>query len=85
MALTAMEVDPLSTAFERPERMTVREAGKKGGDVVKSKYGAEFYVEIGRKGGESTKRRYGSQFYEAIGHKGGQRMKRLIADGHPLE
>lgn len=61
--------------------MTVREAGKKGGDVVKTKYGPEFYVEIGRKGGESTKRRHGSQFYEEIGHKGGQRVKRYIEDG----
>lgn len=58
------------------EGMTVREAGKKGGDIVKSKYGPHFYKEIGRKGGESTKRRHGSAFYETIGHKGGQRSKR---------
>ena len=45
------------------EGMTVREAGKKGGDIVKTKYGPQFYAEIGRKGGESTKRRHGSQFY----------------------
>ena len=56
--------------------MTVREAGKKGGDIVKSRYGPQFYAEIGRKGGESTKRRHGSEFYEAIGHKGGQHNKR---------
>ncbi len=56
--------------------MTVREAGKKGGDIVKTKYGPEFFAAIGRKGGESTKRRHGSQFYETIGHKGGQRSKR---------
>jgi general stress protein YciG len=58
--------------------MTVREAGKKGGDVVKSKYGPQFYAEIGRKGGESTKRRHGSEFYEEIGHKGGQRSRRDV-------
>jgi general stress protein YciG len=57
--------------------MTVREAGKKGGDIVKTKYGPQFYAEIGRKGGESTKRRHGSRFYEAIGHKGGQRTKTI--------
>ena len=57
--------------------MTVREAGKKGGDIVKTKYGPQFYSEIGRKGGESTKRRHGSRFYEAIGQRGGQRSKAL--------
>ena len=56
--------------------MTVREAGKKGGDIVKSKYGPQFYAQIGRKGGESTKRRHGSSFYETIGSKGGQQSRR---------
>ncbi len=63
--------------------MTVREAGKKGGDIVKTKYGPQFYVEIGRKGGESTKRRHGSEFYETIGQRGGQRTKRDV-DEHPI-
>ena len=31
--------------------MSVREAGKKGGDTVRDRYGAGFYEEIGRKGG----------------------------------
>ncbi|MBX6771945.1 MAG: Em GEA1 (EM1), partial [Chloroflexi bacterium] len=31
--------------------MTVREAGKKGGEAVKEKYGPEFYSKIGKKGG----------------------------------
>ena len=39
--------------------MSVREAGKRGGDRVKSKYGSEFYEAIGRKGGEATKSKYG--------------------------
>ena len=56
-------------------QMTVREAGKKGGDVVKTKYGPDFFAQIGRKGGETTKRRHGSGFYETIGQKGGQRAK----------
>jgi len=29
--------------------MSVREAGKRGGDRVKEKYGSEFYEAIGRK------------------------------------
>jgi len=45
--------------------MTVREAGKKGGE----------------KGGETTARKYGHRFYEEIGHKGGQKVKRLIEEG----
>ena len=39
--------------------MSVREAGKRGGDRVKAKYGSEFYEAIGRKGGEATKSKYG--------------------------
>jgi general stress protein YciG len=60
--------------------MSVREAGKRGGDRVKAKYGSEFYEAIGRKGGEATKTKYGPAFYEEIGQKGGQKMKRAAAD-----
>ena len=56
--------------------MSVREAGKRGGDRVKAKYGSEFYEAIGRKGGEATKSKYGATFYEEIGQKGGQKLKR---------
>ncbi|MGC1758908.1 MAG: KGG domain-containing protein, partial [Candidatus Cybelea sp.] len=56
--------------------MSVREAGRRGGERVKAKYGSEFYEEIGRKGGEATKSKYGPSFYEVIGQKGGQRPKR---------
>jgi len=34
--------------------MTVKEAGKKGGQAVKQKYGPEFYSRIGKKGGETV-------------------------------
>jgi general stress protein YciG len=60
--------------------MSVREAGKRGGDSVKAKYGSEFYETIGRKGGEATKTKYGPSFYEEIGQKGGQKMKRAAVD-----
>ncbi|MHB1551674.1 MAG: hypothetical protein ACYCX6_10850 [Vulcanimicrobiaceae bacterium] len=56
--------------------MTVQEAGKRGGERVKAKYGTEFYEAIGRKGGEATKEKYGPSFYEVIGQKGGQKLKR---------
>lgn len=35
-------------------RMTVQEAGRKGGETVKEKYGPEFYSEIGQKGGQKV-------------------------------
>ena len=43
-----------------PERktgsgMSVREAGQKGGETVKKKYGPEFYETIGQKGGQKVK------------------------------
>ena len=52
--------------------MTVREAGQKGGETVKRKYGPEFYETICRKGGEATKQAHGHEFYEQIGKKGGE-------------
>ena len=35
--------------------MSVREAGKKGGDTVRERYGSGFYEEIGHKGGQKVK------------------------------
>jgi len=55
--------------------MSVREAGKKGGDTVRNRYGSEFYEKIGRKGGQVTRERHGAEFYEAIGQKGGKVVK----------
>jgi general stress protein YciG len=58
-------------------RMTRAEAGRKGGQTTKSRYGAEFFGKIGRiggkKGGDTTKKRYGVEFYQQIGRKGGSR------------
>lgn len=49
-----------------------REAGRKGGEIVKSRYGPSFYQEIGRKGGETVKKSRGTGFYAEIGRKGGE-------------
>ncbi len=49
-----------------------REAGRKGGEIVKQRYGAQFYQEIGRKGGETVKQSRGPNFYAEIGRKGGE-------------
>jgi len=36
--------------------MTVREAGRKGGEATSERHGSRFYEEIGRKGGQKVKR-----------------------------
>ena len=36
-------------------KMTVEEAGRKGGETVAREKGPEFYSEIGKKGGEQVK------------------------------
>ena len=38
------------------KEMTVREAGRKGGQTTKKRYGPKFYEEIGRRGGQKVKR-----------------------------
>ena len=49
-----------------------REAGRKGGETVRARYGADFYQEIGKKGGDTVRRERGSAFFAEIGRKGGQ-------------
>ena len=57
-----------------------REAGRKGGQTVKKKYGQSFYRQIGKKGGETVKKERGSDFYAEIGRRGGEmRSKRMKA------
>ena len=60
-----------------------REAGRKGGEAVKKKYGPSFYRLIGKKGGETVKQERGSAFYAEIGRRGGEmrsaRMKQRKA------
>lgn len=62
---------------ERGE-MTVREAGKLGGDAVKEKYGPEFFSKIGKKGGKSLKSRVVVEdpgYYVRLGKAGGEVIK----------
>ena len=54
-------------------KMTVEEAGRKGGLRTSETHGEEFYSEIGRKGGKIG------------GPKGGQRVRRLIEAGKERE
>jgi len=70
-------------------RMTVEEAGRKGGEKTSETHGREFYQEIGHKGGEkggrATSEKYGPEFYSEIGHKGGERVRELIEEGKESE
>jgi general stress protein YciG len=65
--------------------LSVREAGRKGGErggrTTKARYGTPFYREIGRKGGEAVRETRGHGFYEEIGRKGGQKVRELINEG----
>ncbi len=54
---------------EKKGRMTVEEAGRRGGLRTSATHGEEFYSEIGRKGGKIG------------GPKGGQRVRKLVAAG----
>jgi general stress protein YciG len=75
------------------EKMSVREAGRRGGQKTAKTRGREFYQEIGHrggkiggeKGGETTKEKYGPRFYSEIGHKGGRRVRELIEEGKERE
>lgn len=60
--------------------MTVQEAGKKGGNIVKKKYGKEFYEAIGKKGG-SIRANAEDIRSGKVGRLGGQRVKKLIEAG----
>jgi len=63
------------------DEMTVRQAGEKGVETLRDKYGPNAMSQIGRKGGETRKSQLGPQGYSELGHKGGQRVKELIEQG----
>lgn len=52
MEIATMEV---KTMAKEKGKMTVSEAGHKGGSTTARKYGHEFYEKIGRKGGQRVK------------------------------
>lgn|SRR5581483_8630334 len=72
----------MSETTQKKPAMTVREAGQKGGEIVKKKYGPGFYESIGRKGGLATKEAHGHAFYEQIGKKGGKKGGEATRDRH---
>ena len=80
-------------AEEEKGEMTVREAGRRGGEKTAETHGHEFYEEIGHKGGEAgghkggeaTSEKHGHEFYEEIGHKGGQKVREMVEEGKKAE
>jgi uncharacterized protein len=77
---------------KRKGKMTVEEAGRKGGEKTSEEKGPEFYSEIGSKGGserakqhEGTTAAEGKTSLEEAGHKGGQRTRTLIEEGKEHE
>ena len=75
-----MKQTPTKKTAPKKGGMTVQEAGRKGGNVVKKKYGKEFYEVIGKIGGNI---RAQSEDIKSgkVGRLGGQKVKRLIAAG----
>lgn len=59
----------------KPGPVAGTEQARRGGLVVKAKYGPDFYARIGKQGGEKMKQR-GPAFFAEIGRKGGEATKR---------
>ena len=58
---------------EQKGEISVREAGRRGGEATSQTHGHEFYSEIGHLGGE------------AGGKKGGARVRELVQKGKEME
>jgi len=69
----------------KPDGMSVREAGRKGGRTTRDRYGTDFFQEIGSKGGKTVSERYPSEHFREIGRKGGRRVAELIARAKQLD
>ena len=63
------------------EEMTVKEAGRRGGETTKARYGWQHYSRIGKMGGESLKNSRGREFYAEAARKGHERMRELLDAG----
>src|SRR5687768_17607386 len=71
-----LETERWTTMAKVSGDMTVREAGRLGGDKRKEALGADGYSKLGKKGGQTTKERHGHDFYSEIGRKGGEVVRR---------
>ena len=64
--------EELIMAKNNDRKMSVEEAGRKGGKTTSENHDKEFYQEIGQKGGEATSENHDKEFYQEIGEKGGE-------------
>lgn len=73
----------------RGEGMSVRDAGRKGGEKRKQQLGPDGFSQLGRKGGKATAATHGREFYQQIGRKGGgkrgQGVSGLVQEGGQAE
>ena len=70
--LESEKVDPST-------EISVREAGRRGGNVTLARHGREFYQKIGKSGGCRTKALY-SEFFKEFGKKGGRPRRPALND-----
>jgi general stress protein YciG len=63
--------------------MTVQEAGRRGGNRVKEKYGEDYYSQIGQKGGKARAQELGPEGFSELGKAGG-RARSMVRLGEPL-
>jgi hypothetical protein len=57
--------------MDTKDKVSVQDAGRRGGTTTRERYGSEFYQRIGKKGGERTHELY-SEAMREIGKKGGR-------------
>lgn len=65
-----------------PRRTTTREAGRKGGQTVREKYGSGYFAAIGKKGGTALKARAAPDHFSQLGKQGGQTTKTRYGPEH---
>lgn len=70
---------------EQPTPTPTSEVGRKGGSVVREKYGEDYYRQIGKKGGTALKEQRGSEYYRTIARKGGAANKNKYGVEHFAE
>ncbi len=80
------------SAGKKRGKMTVAEAGRRGGEKTSERHGPEFYSEIGSKGGSKRAKQHegsvearGKTSLEEAGHLGGQRVRKLVEEGKKHE
>lgn len=74
-----------NTYFHKSQKMSVQEAGRRGGYTTVERYGDEFYEVIGSKGGRKTSEKYGTEFFQEIGKKGAEARKRKRLEEQGLD